>query len=632
MRTLLDPTRRRAARAARSPAASLLVLLAPLLLILALASSCSGPKEEPDGVKWLIGVSHANLTEPWRITMNRDILSEAATKKGLRVVFTDAADSASKQIDDIAHLLKLGVNLLIVSPVDGDALTQAVTAAYQKVPVILLDRTVEGYGYTLYIGPDNYFIGRSVGAYVRELLGPRGGRVVEIQGRAGSPPAIERSTGFREALAGRPLIRIVDSFGADWLRDTAQDKFASRLKRDGRVDVVVAQNDTMALGAWKAARAAGRAGIRFIGIDGFSGENGGINLVERGVLTATFASSTGGKQAVDYACDILDKASGIPKKIFLSCRRVTAGSLVNAASHPPIAGLGRRVVLGYAQTGDESAWRTANTVSIKAAAKRADIDLRFIDCQLKQANQIAAIRSFIAQRVDVIAFSPLVETGWDEVLREARAARIPVILSDRSIRSSDESLYETFLGADFIEEGRRAARWLVSRLGDHAAARIVELRGTEGADPAIGRKQGFEEIIADHPSYRIVASVDGDFQFSVGKRVMSELLDRGLRDFNVIYAHNDDMALGAIEAMKERGMNPGKDVTIVSIDGVRAAFQAMRAGKLSCTVECNPLLGPLLMKAVADYMSGKELPRRIITAEGIFPAETAAAVLPERKY
>jgi simple sugar transport system substrate-binding protein len=595
--------------------------------------SCGARQNEPDGIHRLIGVSHANLTEPWRITMNRDILSEAATKSGLRVVFTDAADSASKQIDDISHLLELGVDLLIVSPVNGDALTPAVTAAYQKVPVILLDRTVEGYGYTLYIGPDNYFIGRSVGAYVKELLGPGGGRVVEIQGRAGSPPAQERSKGFREALADQGNIKIVDSFGADWLRDTAQNKFAAHLARDGHVDVVVAQNDTMAFGAARAARAARREGMRFIGIDGFAGEDGGIDLVRRGVLAATFASSTGGKQAVEYACDILDKVSGIPKKIFLSSRRVTAESL--AKDHSRLAlpeGGQRRIVLGYAQTGDESAWRTANTESIKAAAKRSNIDLRFVDCQLKQQNQIAAIRSFIAQRVDVIAFSPLVETGWDEVLREAKSAGIPVILSDRSIRSSDESLYETFLGADFVEEGRRAARWMISRLGDNAAVRIVELRGTDGSDPAIGRKKGFEEIIAAHPSYRIVASADGDFRESEGKRVMAQLLDRGLKDFNALYAHNDDMALGAIEAMKERGIHPGNDVTIVSNDAVRAAFEAMRSGELSCTVECNPLLGPLLMKAVSDYMSGKELPRRIITAEGVFPAETAAAALPERKY
>jgi len=626
-------TRRKAAGRAGGAAVGTSLGLALCLVCAALLLSCGSRREEPDGIGRLIGVSHANLTEPWRITMNRDILAEAKTRPGLRVVVTDAADSASKQMNDISRLLDLGVDLLIVSPVDGDALTPAVNAAYRRVPVILLDRAVEGYGYTLYIGPDNYFIGRSLGAYVHELLGPRGGRVVEIQGRAGSPPSLERSSGFREVLAGQPTVRIVDSFGADWLRDTAQEKFASRLSTDSPVDIVVAQNDTMAFGAWRAAQAAGRKDIRFVGIDGFAGEDGGIDLVRRGILNTTFASSTGGKQAVEYACDILDHVEGIPKKIFLSSRSVTASSLAVAPPRPAdLVAQGRRIVLGYAQTGNESDWRTANTDSIKDAARRADIDLRFVDCQLRQQNQIAAIRSFIAQKVDVIAFSPLVETGWDEVLREAKAAGIPVILSDRSIRSSDESLYETFLGADFVEEGRRAARWLVAALGDRAPARIVELRGTDGADPAIGRKQGFEEIIDAHPSYRIVASADGDFRAAEGKRLMAEMLDRGFRDFNVLYAHNDDMALGAIEAMTERGIRPGRDVTVISIDGVRAAFEAMRSGRLNCTVECNPLLGPLLMKAVTDYMAGKELPRRIITAEGVFPSELASAALPQRKY
>jgi galactofuranose transport system substrate-binding protein len=234
--------------------------------------------------------------------------------------------------------------------------------------------------------------------------------------------------------------------------------------------------------------------------------------------------------------------------------------------------------------------------------------------------------------VDVIALSPLVETGWDRVLEEAKAAGIPVILSDRTISSSDETLYATFLGADFEEEGRRAARWLVERLGQGREASIVELRGTEGAAPAIGRKKGFEEIIRALPGYRIVASENGDFRRSEGTAAMDRVLDRYRGPIDAVFAHNDDMALGAIQAMERRGLRPGKDILVVSIDGVRAAFEAMIAGKINCSVECNPLLGPLLVKAVKDYMDGKDLPRQIITSDEIFPAEVAKKSLPKRSY
>jgi simple sugar transport system substrate-binding protein len=297
----------------------------------------------------------------------------------------------------------------------------------------------------------------------------------------------------------------------------------------------------------------------------------------------------------------------------------------------------KKIVLGFSQVGAESEWRTANTQSIKDAAAKADITLKFSDAQQKQENQIKAIRSFIAQRVDVIAFSPVVETGWEPVLREAKAARIPVILTDRAVASKDESLWVTFLGSDFVEEGRRAARWLV----DHAPVKelaakgevnIVELQGTVGSAPAIDRKKGFEEVLKDHPKFKIIRSQTGDFTRAKGKEVMEAFLKAEGKKINVLYAHNDDMAIGAIQAIEEAGLMPGKDVVIVSIDAVKGAFEAMIAGKLNCTVECSPLLGPQLMGLVKDVVAGKPVPRRIVTEEGVFPQESAAKEFPSRKY
>jgi galactofuranose transport system substrate-binding protein len=293
----------------------------------------------------------------------------------------------------------------------------------------------------------------------------------------------------------------------------------------------------------------------------------------------------------------------------------------------------KKITLGFSQIGAESEWRTANTKSIKEAADAAGINLKFSDAQQKQENQIKAIRAFIAQKVDVIAFSPVVETGWEPVLKEAKAAKIPVILTDRAVSAKDDTLYVTFMGSDFVEEGRRAANWLVDKTKDNPGPiNIVELQGTVGSAPAIDRKKGFEEILKDKPKFKIIRSQTGDFTRAKGKEVMEAFLKAEGKKINVLFAHNDDMAIGAIQAIEEAGMKPGKDILIVSIDGVKGAFQAMMAGKLNVSVECSPLLGPQLMAAVKDLMAGKTLPKRIVTTEGVFPMETAAKEFPNRKY
>jgi len=317
----------------------------------------------------------------------------------------------------------------------------------------------------------------------------------------------------------------------------------------------------------------------------------------------------------------------------MNIQRRTVIAAAIAAGLPISAALAQnKITLGFSQIGAESEWRTANTESIKSSAKEAGIDLKFSDAQQKQENQIKAIRSFIAQKVDVIAFSPVVESGWGTVLREAKAANIPVILSDRAVDEKDTSLWVTFMGSDFVEEGRKAGRWLLENYKGQGDVNIVELQGTVGSAPAIDRKKGFEEIIKAQPRFKIIRSQTGDFTRAKGKEVMEAFLKAEGKKINVLYAHNDDMAIGAIQAIEEAGLKPGKDIIIISIDGVKGAFEAMMAGKLNVSVECSPLLGPQLMQAVKDLKAGKTLPKRIITKESIFPMDVAAKEFPNRKY
>jgi simple sugar transport system substrate-binding protein len=290
----------------------------------------------------------------------------------------------------------------------------------------------------------------------------------------------------------------------------------------------------------------------------------------------------------------------------------------------------KQLTVGFSQIGAESAWRTAETESIRSEARNRGVDLKFSDAQQKQENQITAMRNFISQKVDAIILAPKVETGWEPVLKEARAARIPVILVDRGVEVSDESLYVTLIASDFIAEGRMAGEWLANKMG--GKGNIVELQGSPGAAPAIDRKKGFEEAIARHPDLKIIKSQSGDFNRAKGKEAMEAFIKSEGRNINAVYAHNDDMALGAIQAIEEAGLKPGTDVIVVSIDGVRGAFEAMVAGKLNCTVECNPLLGPAAFDAIERVRKGEQLPKKTIVQDRLFDQTTAQAELPNRKY
>lgn len=307
----------------------------------------------------------------------------------------------------------------------------------------------------------------------------------------------------------------------------------------------------------------------------------------------------------------------------LAC--ATLGLLLHAPAHA------RDLVLGFSQLGSESQWRIANTKSVQDSAKAAGVQLRFENAEGNPAAQISAIRTFISEKVDVIALAPGVTTGWDDVLKEARDAGIPVIITDRGIDTRDDSLYATVLGSDFTEEGRRAARWLVRSAPAKAQVRIVELQGTSGSAPAIERKVGFEEVLRTDPRYKVIRSEVANFSKDKGREVMAAIL-QAEKQVDVVYAHNDDMALGAIEALEATGRKPGKDVLVIGVDATRGAFEAMVQNKLNVTVECNPLIGPQLMDLMKLVKAGKPVPKRVQSREGVFAMDKAAALIGSRKY
>jgi len=284
------------------------------------------------------------------------------------------------------------------------------------------------------------------------------------------------------------------------------------------------------------------------------------------------------------------------------------------------------LTLCYPQLGAESDWRTANSASIKQTAEEVGATLIFSDAQQKQENQISAVRSCIAQGVDVIALPPVVEDGWDAVLTEAQDADIPVIIVDRSV-SADSSLYAAHIGSDMFLEGQRAAEEMNKLLPD--GGNILELSGTVGSGAATGRAEGFRDALNDNIT--ILDSQTGNFTRAEAIPVMEAFLKKYEGQVDGVFIHNDDMAIGAIEAIKAAGIEPG-DLKIVSVDGTRGGFQAMIDGWIQADVECNPLLGPQVFEMALKLMNGESVDPETLTNETVYYPEEAEELLPTRQY
>ena len=277
------------------------------------------------------------------------------------------------------------------------------------------------------------------------------------------------------------------------------------------------------------------------------------------------------------------------------------------------------ILLGFSQLGWESAWRLANSESIKEAAEQAGVSLMYENAEQKQDRQIKAIRSFIAYQVDVIAFSPIVETGWDNVLQEAKDAGIPVLTTDRMVQTEDESLYAGFIGSDLYQEGVHAGEFLIEKAAREGRTElnIVELSGTLDSTPMLQRAEGFRDAIAGHPGLHLIDSMSGDFLRPKGKECMKVLLERH-EQIDVLYSHNDAMTLGAIAAMEEAGLVPGKDIIIITVDGEQAAIDLLKEGRINCVIECKPQIGDTVMELAIKLAAGEEIPRYTYTEERVF--------------
>ena len=292
------------------------------------------------------------------------------------------------------------------------------------------------------------------------------------------------------------------------------------------------------------------------------------------------------------------------------------------------------LLLGFSQIGSESAWRIGNTNDIEKQAEKYGVGLMFENANQKQENQIDAIRRFIAYKVDVIAFSPIVEEGWDNVLTEAKEAGIPVILVDRDISSDKEGLTTCLIGADFYKEGVMAGEYLIRKADALGldTVNIVEITGTDNSTPMRQRQAGFADAIASDSRMHVLESIDGDFLKSRGAECMKSLLEKYGDQIDVVYSHNDEMTLGAIPEIEKAGFVPGKDMIIISVDGGQDAIDVLKQGKINCVVECTPKLGKEVMETAIKLKNGETVDKVIHPEERIFSDEQDLSNLEPRGY
>jgi ABC-type sugar transport system substrate-binding protein len=288
------------------------------------------------------------------------------------------------------------------------------------------------------------------------------------------------------------------------------------------------------------------------------------------------------------------------------------------------------LTVGFIQTGSEGGWRAANTASFKDEATKLGITLKFYDAQNKQENQLSAFRQFIADdSVDVIVLAALEAAGWDQVLKEAKDKGKIVVLEDRRI-DADPALYATYIGSDFTLEGRKAADEMCTLLKDSAKKNVVELVGNVGSSAAIDRGKGFREKMGDC-GITITESQTADWAADKGKEVTAAFLKKS-KDIQGVFAQNDEMGLGAVQALKEARLKPATDVKIITVDATKGAFQAMIAGDINTVVECNPLLAKQVYEAALKAVNGETLPKWVPSEESVFYQADAAAILPTRQY
>ena len=607
-------------------------LLAALLLLTSVFLSGCSQQAERTKVQYLVGVSMSDVSIRWLEILKSELEIYSSEMEDVRFIFRNASGDPAKQKDDISRLEDDGIDLLIVTPSDVEQMMPVISKVYEQIPVIIMNRGVEGFDYTEFIGPNNVLVGEQGAEQVEELIRYSDHKGILEIGES-SYVSDERSRAFESHInqfgyySNKVLLKQAT-------RDFAEDRIMANPEYLSGVGVIFAHTDTIAQGVWRALQTLDRTDIAIVCVDD-SGDEENLDLLAKGAYSALIECPTGGEQAVKAALAQLRENAQLPQKLILRSTPVTTEDVEQYRASMEEEKEPRepddKIRMGYVQIKEDTAFRSANTASIVSAARRADIELTMAVPEPDLASQVAQARAFIREGMDVIAISPIVAEGWEDVLTEAKNAGIPVILCDRGVDAPID-LYSCFIGADYEEEGKKCGDWLLNELTGTGDVRVLQLLGTEGSSPARDRQAGFEKELSRDEHFTVCASLQGDFDRERGKEQTADYLKKYGSDIDAIYAHNDEMALGAVDALEEYGVVPGSDVLIMSVDGTKDALKALRSGKINAVAECSPLLGTTIMEEAENLVNGDRLAQEILIHEQFFTALTDEDMLSNRAY
>lgn len=585
----------------------------PFVVAIILILSFTNRGEKGPQIEYLIGMSHPNLSEEWQIIAHEEIKEEADKISHLSVIFTNAGSSTYKQIKDINQLMDYGIDLLIVTVNDVNVLGPLLHTINQQIPVIVMDRNVSQYDLSLFIGPDYYSIGKKAGERVVKLLGQAGGKVIEIRGPLESPSVVDMSHGFNHIIQQHPNIKLISSFSGEWLRSQSEEKMRQLLERTKDFDMVFAHNNAMALGAYYASRD-NNIHVDCIGVSGLM-SNQYQHYIQEDILNTTFLCPIGGKEAVEYAMDILRGEEDMPKKIILDTIPITKDNEEYIANTPRQLPSMR---VGYIESQQV---QDLNLDMFLGLFQQENIDIIYktMDANLslgeQQELQLKQMRALIDKGVDMIVLSPVVSTGWDGMLNHAKGHNIPVILLENEVFAKDH-LWSTYMGSDYYDQGKIAARYLVNHVYNMERDMvIVELRGHTALASTIQRSEGFNQIINGYSRINIDYTCEAGEHLDVVKESMFNVLEDSNGQVNVVFAHNEAMAIGAIKAIEDYGLESGKDVTVVSC--YNAYDDMINHPQISCQVQSVPINQQQLLRVIKDYMAGKQLPKKVISKDKV---------------
>ncbi|WP_113674914.1 substrate-binding domain-containing protein [Vallitalea guaymasensis] len=586
----------------------ILILIPIIIIAFFIINSLTSKSSKDPQIDYLIGMSHPNLSEEWQILVNEQMKNEAEKIDNLSVIFTNAGSSTYKQVKDINMLMDYGIDLLIITVNDANVLGPLISEINKKIPVIVLDRDVSNYDFTLYIGPDYYSLGKKAGERVVSLLGKDGGKVIEVRGPIEEPSVVELSHGFDYIINQHPNINILTSISSEWLTSQTEERMNRLLKKINDFDIVFAHNNAMALGAYYASKTED-LDIKLIGVSGLM-SNKYRAYLEEGILDTTFLCPIGGKESIDYAIDILNGENDIPRKIILNTIPITKENM-NGIESDPIKR--ESIKLGYidSYTSDSFNLETTYTAFEK---EKIELIYRNINSNLsikqQHGEQLEAIKKLIDNDVDMIAISPVVSSGWDKVLNLAKQKNIPVIFLNNMVNSK-ENLWTTYVGSDYYDQGKLAASYLVNNVYNMKNDIVIaEIRGHNKSASTIQRTEGFNQVINGYSRINVKYRVDTDLSFEEAYKQMKRIL--GDDKVNVVFTHEEDISYGALKAIKDHGLTIGKDIIMVTT--CNSVDISMNNHDISCLVQSYPVTQSQLIKVVRDYMNGIS-PKKVINKD-----------------